>query len=121
VAAKHGFFDLDATFSVAFISILTETIYPGEALGVKSLDGACAILQYLVDHGNKAAFHRRAEIDQMRSHLFERIPGRNGTLQEEPTLNPEENANHFPGISVTAQSKYLGAPQASRSYVHADS
>lgn len=75
-AAKFGFFDLDATFSVAFVSLLSECSCPpgsNDGSSHKGLLGAYEILQYFAAHGNLAAARRMGDIDQMCENLGIRL------------------------------------------------
>lgn len=64
--AKFGFFDLDATFSSAFVFVLVETIYPdaGKGCGKGGIRDASGVLQHLASYGNRAAAKRRMDIEQ---------------------------------------------------------
>ncbi|KAK5729329.1 hypothetical protein LTR17_012054 [Elasticomyces elasticus] len=70
--AKFGFFDLDATLSVAFVSLLakcrcssSESTTPSR----KSVLGACEILRCFASHGNLAAAKRIVDVHQMCENL----------------------------------------------------
>lgn len=69
--AKFGFFDLDATFSAAFVFVLVEAMGPGDRrdLNLARITTALGLLEYLSGHGNKAAGKRQADIEQMCRHL----------------------------------------------------
>lgn len=69
--ANFGFFDLDATFSVAFAFVLGETIYrsPHQQSGLYGIRGTLQIFQYLTAKGNKASVNRENDVMQMCDHL----------------------------------------------------
>lgn len=69
--AKFGFFDLDATFSAAFVFVLVEAIGAGDRRdsNLARITAALGLLEYLSAHGNKAAGKRQADIEQMCRHL----------------------------------------------------
>lgn len=64
--AVFGYFDLDATFSVAFVLIMTSIIHtdgtPSQHHGIKD---AILLLEYMAHHGNEAAEIRKRDIEQM--------------------------------------------------------
>ncbi|KAJ9661442.1 hypothetical protein H2201_006473 [Coniosporium apollinis] len=66
---KFGFFDLDATFSVAFVFVLVESIYSSKGSDLFGIHGTLGIFHYLTQHGNRAASKRLADIEQMCDHL----------------------------------------------------
>ncbi|KPM39058.1 hypothetical protein AK830_g7493 [Neonectria ditissima] len=67
--AKNAFLDLDILFSVGFVFVLVEAIYPDSNLGLSGIEDSRHILQYLVAVGNRAAAKRLGELDQMCIHL----------------------------------------------------
>lgn len=79
--AIFGFFHIDATFSAAFVMILTAIfntaceispiLAPSPGLG-----DAVEILRYLSDHGNLSAIERAPEIEHIwtRLHLDDHMP-----------------------------------------------
>ncbi|KAF4312181.1 hypothetical protein GTA08_BOTSDO12076 [Botryosphaeria dothidea] len=64
--AVFGYFDLDATFSVAFVLIMTSIIHtdgtPSQHHGIRD---AILLLEYMAHHGNEAAEIRKRDIEQM--------------------------------------------------------
>ncbi|KAH6689815.1 fungal-specific transcription factor domain-containing protein, partial [Plectosphaerella plurivora] len=71
IIANFGFFDLDATFSAAFVFVLIERIYPSSTNGngVANIQRASEIMQYLASRGNKAAAKRHADLERICSHI----------------------------------------------------
>lgn len=70
--AKFGFFDLDATFTVAFISLLAVCLSPPGSRAASSHDGvigAYEILSHFAAHGNAAASKRMVDVEQMCENL----------------------------------------------------
>ncbi|KAF2165737.1 hypothetical protein M409DRAFT_24025 [Zasmidium cellare ATCC 36951] len=71
--AKFGFFDLDATFSAAFVLLLAEFVRPETSDLDKSrrlsIAEALGILQYMESQGNKTAGKRRQDIEVACSQL----------------------------------------------------
>ncbi|KAH6886198.1 hypothetical protein B0T10DRAFT_530450 [Thelonectria olida] len=88
--AKNAFLDLDILFSVGFIFVLVEAIYPSGTLGLSGIEGSRNVLQYLVSVGNRAAAKRLGELDQMCVHLWpsqEQAPA-SQDLPYETTMQP---------------------------------
>jgi proline utilization trans-activator len=65
--------DIDTIFSVGFIYVLVEVIYPTKISGTAGIEGVRVILQYLNALGNQGAKKRLAEIDHMRSYLSSQL------------------------------------------------
>lgn len=80
--ARFGFFDQDATFSVAFVFILAYTINPRDAISIKGAQQASLVMQDLANHGNKAARKCLAEIQQMCAYLGLHLDTSSSTLND---------------------------------------
>lgn len=66
-----GYFDLDATFSVAFISVMMGFIEGNDAQNPpEGLSEAAEVLQYLSKAGNRAAQRRLHELKQFCSYVW---------------------------------------------------
>ncbi|WQF81651.1 hypothetical protein CDEST_06665 [Colletotrichum destructivum] len=71
IIANFGFFDLDAAFSAAFVFVLVDSIHAraSHPSSIVQIRKASEILKHLASQGNFAAQKRRADINQMCSHL----------------------------------------------------
>jgi hypothetical protein len=79
-AARFGFFDLDATFSAAFITVMIGLIDGDQSeLPPKGLHEAYEVFRYLSGSGNKAAGRRLEDIKQICSHVW---PGNMAVLPQ---------------------------------------
>lgn len=88
-AAVFGYFDLDATFSVAFTLIMTNaTQTDSTSLRHAEVQKAISILQYMASHGNEAAEIRRKDIQQMCTAVWPSHVGGDGSLVGENTDSP---------------------------------
>ncbi|KAF2716168.1 hypothetical protein K431DRAFT_279514 [Polychaeton citri CBS 116435] len=69
--ARFGFFDLDATFSAAFILVMTSILdgASGNALP-NNIKLACDTLRYFSSSGNRAARQRLEDVAQFCSHIW---------------------------------------------------
>ncbi|KFZ18747.1 hypothetical protein V501_01024 [Pseudogymnoascus sp. VKM F-4519 (FW-2642)] len=95
--ALFGYFDLDATFSAAFILAMMGFI---EGNGVQAppeeLSRAAEVLQYLSKAGNKAAQRRLDELRQFCSHVWPlHQPGEWERFEDDGSEGPSMPANLF--------------------------
>lgn len=71
--ARFGFFDLDATFSAAFILIMAAFIQDGSGRSQPTdLQEAIVVLEYLANEGNKVALQRLTDIKEFSTQV---LPG----------------------------------------------
>lgn len=68
--ARYGFFDLDATFSAAFVLVMVGFVDKTQSQPPKALDQASKVLQFLSRSGNTAAERRLQDITQSCSHVW---------------------------------------------------
>lgn len=68
-SARFGFFDLDATFSAAFILIMKGFIH-GTAAPPSELEDSVQVLKFLTGEGNKAAAKRLEDVKQLSSQVW---------------------------------------------------
>lgn len=101
--ANFGFFDLDAAFSVAFVFVLAETIYPKSHKhpGLHGIQGSLNIFRHLKERGNKAAANREADIRQMCDHVGISLEHITNAHQTTAGTSPVDN---FPGFRVNTTS-----------------
>ncbi|KAF9891058.1 hypothetical protein FE257_004993 [Aspergillus nanangensis] len=99
ILATFGFFDLDAIFSVAFVFVLCESIYPhphGDSC-LQSIEETLGLLQYLVSRGNRAASNRKLDIIQMCEHLGITIDqgplSQHGEMRDPCDVHPDVPSN----------------------------
>ncbi|KAH6989083.1 hypothetical protein BKA56DRAFT_641098 [Ilyonectria sp. MPI-CAGE-AT-0026] len=117
--ANFGFFDLDATFSAAFVFVLVEAFYPTptRSVGVSGIPKASRIMQYLAAQGNRAAEKRRADLEQICNFLGitypqdqdEGVPVGEESVCTTAVPEPEEGALSTHALSIDA----AGQPEAS--------
>jgi hypothetical protein len=68
--ARYGFFDLDATFSAAFVLVMVGFLDKSQRQPPPALDQAFRVLQFLSQSGNSAAKRRLQDIAQSLSHVW---------------------------------------------------
>lgn len=68
--ARYGFFDLDATFSAAFVLVMVGFVDKTQSQPPEALDQASKVLQFLSQSGNLAAERRLQDITQSCSHVW---------------------------------------------------
>ncbi|KAF4761004.1 hypothetical protein N7455_001466 [Penicillium solitum] len=67
---RYGFFDLDATFSAAFVLVMVGFLDKSQTQPPLALDQASKVLQFLSQSGNLAAERRLQDIAQSYSHVW---------------------------------------------------
>ncbi|OQE47415.1 hypothetical protein PENCOP_c001G05572 [Penicillium coprophilum] len=67
---RYGFFDLDATFSAAFVLVMVGFLNKSQSQPPPALDQASKVLQFLSHSGNLAAERRIQDIAQSYSHVW---------------------------------------------------
>ncbi|KAJ5316717.1 hypothetical protein N7508_001225 [Penicillium antarcticum] len=67
---RYGFFDLDATFSAAFVLVMVGFLDPSQGNPPLALDQAFEVLQFLSHAGNSAAERRLQDIAHSCSHVW---------------------------------------------------
>ncbi|OQE05714.1 hypothetical protein PENVUL_c022G01821 [Penicillium vulpinum] len=67
---RYGFFDLDATFSAAFVLVMVGFLDKSQSQPPSALDQASRVLQFLSQSGNLAAERRLQDIAQSYSHVW---------------------------------------------------
>ncbi|CAI7657728.1 unnamed protein product [Penicillium glandicola] len=67
---RYGFFDLDATFSAAFVLVMVGFLDKSQIQPPPALDKASKVLQFLSQSGNLAAERRLQDIAQSCSHVW---------------------------------------------------
>ncbi|OQE29255.1 hypothetical protein PENFLA_c004G04429 [Penicillium flavigenum] len=67
---RYGFFDLDATFSAAFVLVMVGFLDKSQSQPPPALDQAYRVLQFLSQSGNLAAERRLQDIAQSYSHVW---------------------------------------------------
>ncbi|KAJ5383894.1 hypothetical protein N7517_001805 [Penicillium concentricum] len=67
---RYGFFDLDATFSAAFVLVMVGFLDKSQSQPPPALDQASKVLQFLSQSGNLAAERRLQDIAQSYSHVW---------------------------------------------------
>ncbi|CAI7586933.1 unnamed protein product [Penicillium manginii] len=102
---RFGFFDLDATFSAAFVLVMRGFINSSQDEPPPALSQACEVLQFLARSGNFAAEQRLQDISQSCSHVwpsrvFNKTSSSEGSPQVSMTsrprahnINPDGNGN----------------------------
>ncbi|KAG0161120.1 hypothetical protein PDIDSM_8653 [Penicillium digitatum] len=67
---RYGFFDLDATFSAAFVLVIVGFLDKAQSKPPLALDQASRVLRFLARSGNLAAERRLQDIAQSYSHVW---------------------------------------------------
>ncbi|KXG48290.1 Transcription factor [Penicillium griseofulvum] len=67
---RYGFFDLDATFSAAFVLVMVGFLNKSQSQPPPALEQAFRVLQFLSESGNSAAKRRLQDIAQSYSHVW---------------------------------------------------
>ncbi|OQD83581.1 hypothetical protein PENANT_c016G01491 [Penicillium antarcticum] len=70
MSTRYGFFDLDATFSAAFVLVMVGFLDPSQGNPPLALDQAFEVLQFLSHAGNSAAERRLQDIAHSCSHVW---------------------------------------------------
>ncbi|KAL4933735.1 fungal specific transcription factor domain-containing protein [Aspergillus undulatus] len=113
--ANFGFFNLDAIFSVAFVFVLSSTIYPDKESCWRDINSTLELLDYLSSHGNKASHNRRADIVQRCDYLGISGQRTRAAGQENSALGEEIERSAMPGSRIETQ-KGIGHPSRTTRY-----
>ncbi|KGO42972.1 Transcription factor, fungi [Penicillium expansum] len=70
MSSRYGFFDLDATFSAAFVLVMVGFLDKSQSQPPPALDQASKVLQFLSRSGNLAAERRLQDIAQSYLHVW---------------------------------------------------
>ncbi|KAJ5623567.1 hypothetical protein N7490_012172 [Penicillium lividum] len=89
IIPRYGFFDLDATFSAAFVLVMAGVIDNSQDQPPQALDQAFHILQFLSRAGNSAAEQRFQDIAQSCSHVWPNYVF--GARAQTPSVDPLED------------------------------
>ncbi|KAL2208297.1 hypothetical protein CC79DRAFT_1357747 [Sarocladium strictum] len=120
ILAIFGFFDCDATFSAAFVMILTaifDSVCPAEQRQLDSslgLEEALRVLQYLAQNKNRFAVQRLEEVrnvwQQIKSYLDERQASSGSTGSQSTHYDPNPECPVVPQYGARQADNMQGMP-----------